>query len=650
MKNLTISEKLQLLMGKDLWSLHNANGKIHRVTVTDGPMGVRQPARDNIDGGDLPSISYPASQTLSFTWNLDLARKTGNAIANDCIQRDMSVLLAPGVNIKRLPICGRNFEYYSEDPLVAGLFGREFIRGVQEKHVGTSLKHFCGNNVEYCRNWISTDVDERTLREIYLVAFEIACQAKPWTVMCAYNLVNGTRMSEHKQLYTLLREEFHFDGAIISDWGAVQDPVASLHAGLDLEMPAYEPHAQALIDAHANGTLDMQCVDQSVERLVTLAQKAQDAQEIRKVDMTVAQREQVALVGAEEGIVLLKNKDNLLPLANLDSKILVTGAPLNYPYFGGGSSQIKLRNKHINLQQALSDFCPNVHRFDSVTCDRGHCSTIENLPGCIKFAESVDISIVCVGNNDACESESFDRQHIKLSRESIDAIKAIAKHSAKTIVVVYAGSAVDMTDWIDDVDAVVWAGFGGEFVNVALAKILVGKVNPSGKLTETIPLRLEDVKAMHSYRDAERLVYEEKLNVGYRYFDSAKVPVLFPFGFGLSYSTFDYENLSVSGSGCDLEVTFEISNVSGVDGKEVAQLYVRPLCPKVQRPNKELKGFCKVLVPANGKTTATITLDKRSFAYYDVDKKQWVADAGDYEIQICSDVQTVRLATTVTLK
>ncbi len=276
--------------------------------------------------------------------------------------------------------------------------------------------------------------------------------------------------------------------------------------------------------------------------------------------------------------------------------------------------------------------------------DRGHCSDMGNLAGCVEIAKTKDVSIVCVGNNDACESESFDRQHIKLSRESIDAIKIIANNSKKTIVVVYAGSVIDMSDWIDDVDAVVWAGYGGEFVNYALADILVGKVNPSGKISETFPLHASDVPAMNNYRDEKRLVYSEKLNVGYRYFNTTKTPVLFPFGYGLSYSQFEYSNLNIQGEGHDFVVTFDIENVSNVDGKEIAQLYVHECNPTVERPFKELKSFCKVEILAGQKASVTLRLDKRSFAYYSMDKRDWTINDGEFEIQICSNVESVQLS------
>lgn len=645
---LTAEEKIKLLIGKDMWSNDSCGDKVYSFVVSDGPAGLRHPSDTKANSDEIPSISYPSSQALSNTWNPDVARKVGNAIANDCIENNVDIILAPGVNIKRLPICGRNFEYFSEDPLVAGVMAREYINGVQEKHVGTSLKHFCCNNVEYSRLYISSEVDERTLREIYLRPFEIACEAKPWTVMCSYNLVNGVRMSEHKKLYGVLRNEFNFDGLIVSDWGAVKDRVASLNAGLDLEMPWDEAHYESLKKAYTNGLLPMDKVEECSSRVVALAEKCEENKKQQKIDMTVAEREAVALLAAEEGIVLLKNQ-GVLPL-NGGESIMVTGAPLLFRYFGGGSSAVRLRGEYVALDKTLKKYAPATKYAESVICPRGHSSDMGNLKEAVSCARNSDISIVCVGNNDACESESYDRQHIKLSKEEEDAILKISSASKKTIVVVYAGAAVDMSSWIDKADAVIWAGYGGEFINQALAEVIVGKVNPSGKLTETFPVSLGDVAAMNSYRDEVCLIYSEGLNVGYRYFNTFKKPVLFPFGYGLSYSQFKYSDIKVEGEGCDLTVSFTIENMSDIDGKEVAQLYVKELNKEVYRPEKELKAFKKVFVPAHGEVRVKIYLDDRAFAYYSTAIDAWKVHSGLFEIQICSDVESVKLVQTVEIK
>lgn len=648
-QKLNIDEKIKLLVAKDMWSNDSCGGKLYSFVVSDGPVGLRHPQDMNSNDHAVCSIAYPSTQMLSHTWNLELAREMGNALANDCIENDVDIILAPGVNIKRIPTCGRNFEYFSEDPLLAGLMAREYIAGVQEKHVGTSLKHFCCNNMEYSRHWMSSEVDERTLREIYLRQFEIACEAKPWTIMCSYNLVNGMRMSEHQKLYDVLRNEFGFDGLIMSDWDAVKDRIASLNAGLDIEMPHNKEHLKSLYRAKEEGTLPLEKVEECSARVITLADRCEKSKKIRKVDMTTEERERIALKIEEEGIVLLKNDNHILPLRT-EEKVLVTGGPLIWHYFGGGSSQISLRSKYVNLHAALSKFMPNVAYSESVLVPRGHSCDIGNLKGAVAFARGCDVSIICVGDNDVCEAEGHDRQHIKLAKEEEDTICAIAKVSKKTVVVVYAGSAIDMSAWIDKVDAVIWAGYGGEYVNEALAEVLVGKVNPSGKLTETFPLALYDVPAMNTYRDEVCVMYSEGLNIGYRYFNTFEKPVLFPFGYGLSYSEFKYSDLKIERDENGLTISFELENISDVDGKEIAQIYICELCKEVYRPNKELRAFKKVFVSAHGKVRVEIPLDDRAFAYYSVANDAWKIHGGQFEIQVCSDVESVKLSQTVDMK
>lgn len=641
-KLLTVEEKIELLVGKDKWSTSSCNEKIYSFVMSDGPVGLRHPKETGGDDDVICSISYPSIQVLSQTWDPELSRIMGNALANDCIENGVDIILAPGVNLKRNPVCGRNFEYFSEDPLVAGVMAKEYITGVQEKHIGAVLKHYCCNNMEYSRHWISSEVDERTLRELYLRQFEISCEAKPWMVMCSYNLVNGVRMSEHTKLYKLLREKFKFDGVIISDWDAVTDRIASLKAGLDLEMPFNREHLQALNEAYRRNELPMEQLEESSSRIVALAAMCAAEKKLRKVDMTVAEREAVSLRIAEEGLVLLKNENNVLPLRN-DAKIFVTGCAGERYYYGGGSAEIKLRSEFVSLTEALIKLTKNATYFESTLYSRGHSCDIGNLKEAVRRARDFEVSLICVGNNNQCESESFDRQYIVLSREETDTIKSIAKSSKKTIVIVYAGSAIDMRDWIDDVDAVIYAGFGGEFVNTALAKVLSGQVNPSGKLTETFPLRLEDVPAMYAYRDAACFVYSEGLNVGYRYFHSFGVPVLFPFGYGLSYSRFTYSDLCIMGNGDVYKVIFTITNDSDTDGAEVAQVYVRELDREVYRPDKELKGFKKVFVKAHCSVSVEIDLDRFAFAYYSVALDDWKVHRGKFAIEICSDVETVKL-------
>ncbi len=645
-KNLTKEQKIKLVMGADFWTNYDLDGQIYKFVVSDGPIGLRQPLdRMTTEQHDcIKSVAYPSFQILSQTWNAELAYEMGRSLGNDCIEQKVDILLGPGVNIKRLPTNGRNFEYLSEDPYVAGSFAREYIKGVQSKHVGTSLKHFCCNNSEKSRHWMSMEVDERTLREIYLRAFEMACEANPWTVMCSYNLVNGVRMSENAKLYGVLRNEFGFDGLIVSDWDAVKDSEASLNTGLSLEMPYNAAHQREML-AKAD-KLDPIMLDECAQRVLDLADKCAEESKLRKIDMNLEDRRAVALKIEEEGIVLLKNS-GVLPMHG--GKVLVTGAAARRYYFGGGSSNVYPEREFEPLEDALRNEGVNTEYAESVWEVNGHQANLGNLKGAVWKAAGSDYTVLCIGEPSTCEYESEDRQQIKLSKEEETAVHALARASEKLIVVVYAGAAIDMSDWVDEADAIVWAGYGGEFVNKAVAEVLTGKVNPSGKLTETFPLSLEDVPSEKAYRDEAVMVYSEGLNVGYRYFDTFDVPVLFPFGFGLSYSEFRYGNLTVGKDGENIKVRFEIENVSDIDGKEAAQLYVREITKEVYRPYQELKAFKKVFVKAREKAAVEFVLDRSAFAYYSVAKDRWTVKPGMFEIRVGASVSDIRLTKKIVL-
>ena len=645
-KNLTKEQKIKLVMGADFWTNYDLDGQIYKFVVSDGPIGLRQPLdRMTTEQHDcIKSVAYPSFQILSQTWNAELAYEMGRSLGNDCIEQKVDILLGPGVTIKRLPTNGRNFEYLSEDPYVAGSFAREYIKGVQSKHVGTSLKHFCCNNSEKSRHWMSMEVDERTLREIYLRAFEMACEANPWTVMCSYNLVNGVRMSENAKLYGVLRNEFGFDGLIVSDWDAVKDSEASLNTGLSLEMPYNAAHQREML-AKAD-KLDPIMLDECAQRVLDLADKCAEESKLRKIDMNLEDRRAVALKIEEEGIVLLKNS-GVLPMHG--GKVLVTGAAARRYYFGGGSSNVYPEREFEPLEDALRNEGVNTEYAESVWEVNGHQANLGNLKGAVWKAAGSDYTVLCIGEPSTCEYESEDRQQIKLSKEEETAVHALARASEKLIVVVYAGAAIDMSDWVDEADAIVWAGYGGEFVNKAVAEVLTGKVNPSGKLTETFPLSLEDVPSEKAYRDEAVMVYSEGLNVGYRYFDTFDVPVLFPFGFGLSYSEFRYGNLTVGKDGENIKVRFEIENVSDIDGKEAAQLYVREITKEVYRPYQELKAFKKVFVKAREKAAVEFVLDRSAFAYYSVAKDRWTVKPGVFEIRVGASVSDIRLTKKIVL-
>ncbi len=640
-KTLTKEEKITLVMGADFWSNDDLGGKLPKFIVSDGPVGLRQPVdRTDPDQKEcIRSVAYPSIQMLANTWDPDLAYRMGRSLGNDCIEQNVDILLAPGVNIKRRPTCGRNFEYFSEDPYLAGAMAKAYIQGVQDMHVGTCLKHFCCNNAEYSRHWATMEVDERTLREIYLRVFQIALEAKPWSVMCAYNGVNGQRMSEHKKLYKVLSQELGFDGTIISDWDAVKDPVASVNAGLHLTMPHDKIKMQILRERMAE--LDEDMLTACAQKVIDLAETCASQRPLRKQDMTLEDRRALAQKIQEEAIVLLKN-NGVLPLAGED--IFVTGAPAFRYYYGDGSSHVHPERAFEPLVEALrAEGAEAIYR-ESIWEIRGHQSHVGNIKEAAAWAARAKCTVLCVGDPNTCEDESWDRAQIRLTKEEELAIRAMRKASDKLVVVVYAGAAIDMSDWQDLPDAIVWAGYGGEYGNRALARVLLGKVNPSGKLSETFPVHLEDVPAENAYRDESVMVYSEGLNVGYRYFDSFGVPVLYPFGHGLSYSDFVYENLTLTPTGDGAEVAFDIRNVSCRDGAEVAQVYVRELCREVYRPDRELKAWQKVFVPAGESRRVTLALPRQAFAYWSEARDSWRVQPGMFKILVGASSRDVRLS------
>ncbi len=653
-KDLTANEKLRLLMGDGGWSTYNAGGKLYEVRVSDGPVGLRKPIPDETCGWKpVPSVAYPSCQVLSQTWRPALAEKTAAMIADDCIDNNVDVLLAPGVNIKRNPLCGRNFEYFSEDPLVSGIFGREYIKGVQSREVGATLKHFCCNNAEYSRFFMSSEVDERTLREIYLEPFRIACEAKPWATMCAYNPVNGVRMSEHKKLYTVLREEFGMDGLIMSDWSAVQDHVASIKAGLDLEMPAFDLSHTELTKSYEKGEITDAEIEPCVNRMLRFIERCEAASETRKSVTTVEERLAASREVAERGIVLLKNEDDLLPLAP-NAYISVTGDAAKAYIAGGGSSRVVPTKTPIGLAEALKEVMP-----EATVTYRPLLNWEQSYPRgpvihqAINEAYDHDVAIVCVGQVD---SEEIDRDHMHLTVNQEKLILDTAKKNPNTVVVVFAGAPIDMSAWIDEVAAVVWAGYPGEEGGYALANILSGKVNPTGRLTETFPMTLEDAPTYGQFYDAERCVYSEGLLVGYRWYDSAsdfgREPMArFPFGYGLSYGEVEFMDMDVTPTedgGFDVKVT--IDNVGDVDTGELVQVYIHEVNPRVYRPYKELKAFRMVDIPAGREAVVTLHLTPRDFAYYSVGLDRWTITPGVFEIIVARDAETPEFVETVEME
>lgn len=643
-KNLTLEEKMQLLIGRNGWQLSNANGKLPDVFLADGPNGLRMhdltsPTRETKKATAMPNISL-----LCNTWDPELAFLDGATIGDECLENGADVLLAPGVNMKRTPLCGRNFEYFSEDPFLAGTMAKAYIEGVQSKGIGTSLKHFCANNSEYDRLYQSSEVDERTLREIYLPAFEIAVQAKPWTVMCSYNLINGVWASENKWLLNdILRNEFGFDGLIVSDWDATHSQYKATKASLDLTMPHRPEHYENLKEAYEKGWITEAEIDACVERVLALMEKVTESK--KEVTTTKEERHQNAVKIAKEGMVLLKNEDGMLPLTS--GNILISGTLKGVtPFGGGGSAFVQSDFKEQPIANLLSERLGDKAKF---TTARTYGSVklpsdVANLRATYESAYKADKVLLFVGTNSAVEAEGFDRFRLRLSVEQEDLILNTAKVNENVIVVLFAGSAVDMSPWIDKVKAVLFAGYAGEGGQEAVADLLTGIACPCGKLTETFPICLEDTPCGAYRGDGFVDSYQEGLFIGYRWYDKKQKEVLFPFGHGLSYANFDYSDLAIDKLGeTDYEISYTITNTSSVPAKEISQVYVKDVFAMVVRPEKELKGYAKDLILPGESKRMKVRLNKRSFAYYSVPRKDWLVENGDFEILVGASSKDIRL-------
>lgn len=636
-KNLTIEEKLKLLVGFNRWQTNDANGKVLSLFLSGGPNGLH---KTNLETGErVKATSMPNISQLANSWDTELAFLDGETIANDCIEQGADVLLAPGVNIKRTPLCGRNFEYFSEDPYLSGVMAKSYIEGVQSKGIGTSLKHFCANNRERDRLYISSEVDERTLREIYLPAFEKALEAKPWTIMNSYNQLNGVWMSENKKLLkTVLRDEFGFDGFVVSDWDAPHSAWRSIKNGTDLLMPARDKYYLDLKQAYENGLLTDEDINRALGNLFELIEKCKNNDK-KKINYTKEERHANALKIAKGGIVLLKNQDNLLPLKA--KNILVGGD--HRSIVGGGSGHALTNYQSKPLVELLAEKLPESNLS---TChgllSYAKLHEIRDLRGVLKEAVKNDVVVLSVSSIN--ETESLDRENAYLMREQEDTILAVAKYNPNVVVLVNAGSYIDMSRWIDKVKAVVWVGFAGESSQEAVASILTGETCPSGKLTETFPRSIDDTPTGYEIGDAFTIRYTEGIYVGYRWYEKYNIPVAFPFGFGLSYASFEYSNLKIEKlSETDYNVYVDVKNLSNIDAKEVVQLYVKDTFSSVSRPGKELKGFKKVSLKAGESKTVKMTLDYRSFAFYSTMLDKWHIENGEFEILIGASSQDIRL-------
>ena len=656
LSQMTLEEKAAFCTGATPWStLAIERLGVPSIVMTDGPHGVRRASDPNtLSAKSLPATCFPTASCSASTWNPALLQRMGEAMAEEAIALNVDILLGPGVNMKRSPLGGRNFEYFSEDPYLAGEMAVALINGIQSKGVGTSIKHYAANNQEFERFTISAEVDERTLREIYLPAFEAAVKrAKPWTVMCSYNKVNGTFASEHRHLLTeILKEEWGFEGVVVSDWGAVRDRVKSLAGGLDLQMPGPKPaHVRALVEAVKSGQLSEEALNESVRRLLRLVDKALRTPKGGAFDADA--HHALAREIAAEGMVLLKN-NGILPLREV-SKVAVIGRSAREPYFqGGGSSNINPTRVDVPLDELQKQGEGIQWTFvEGYAADESlHPEMIDEA---VRVAREADVALIFVALPPSKESEGYDRQDLDLSRQQIALIKAVAKEQPGTVVILNNGAPVVMNEWIDGVAAVLEAWMMGQAGAGAIADILFGKVNPSGKLAETFPVRLADTPAYLNWPgEAGKVRYGEGLYIGYRYYDAREVPVLFPFGYGLSYTTFAYSNPRVSATTFrDIDgvtVYVDVTNTGKMAGKETVQVYVHDRQASLSRPVKELKGFAKVELQPGETRTVTIPLDFRAFAFYHPEYHQWITESGEFDILIGASSVDIRHTLTVTLE
>jgi beta-glucosidase len=655
-KKMSLEEKAALCTGASPWSTTPIESLgLPELTVSDGPHGVRRVADvSNMIAASLPATCFPTASCMASTWNVDLIHAMGQALAEECIALKVDVILGPGANMKRTPLGGRNFEYYSEDPYLAGQMAASFINGVQSKGVGTSLKHFAVNNQETRRLSISSEVDERTLREIYLPAFETAVKkAKPWTVMCAYNKLNGTYCSEnHRLLVDILKDEWGFEGFVVSDWGAVHDRVTSLKGGLDLEMPGpRERRVTAVIEAVRSGALSQSVLDESVHRILEIVFKAAETSKGGAFDTAI--HHALARRIAAEGMVLLKN-NGILPLGD-EKHIAVIGRAAKEAHFqGGGSSHInptqvdnpfeELKKLAGDAELSYAEGYPMDDSFDQAMIDEA-----------VKNVRAAKVALLYLALPESKESEGYDRPDLDLIPQQVALIKAVTAVQPKTIVILNNGAPVVMSEWIDGTAAILEAWMMGQAGGGAIADILYGKVNPSGRLAETYPLKLADTPAHINFPGGNGEVrYGEGIFIGYRYYDAKEVPVQFPFGYGMSYTTFVFKNPKVSAATFrdvdGLTISVDVTNSGQVAGKEVVQVYVHDHKSRLVRPSKELKGFAKVALQPGETKTITLELDFRAFAYFHPAYKQWITEDGEFDILIGASAADIRCTQTVTLQ
>ena len=658
--DLTLEEKASLTSGASFWYTKPIERVgIPSIMVTDGPHGLRKQREggDHLGIGDsVPATCFPPAVGLGSSWDVDLVERVGEALGVETSIENVAVLLGPGINIKRSPLCGRNFEYLSEDPIVSGVLGAAIVRGIQSQGVGTSLKHFAANNQENDRMRASSDVDPRPLREIYLRGFERAVEdAQPWTVMCSYNRINGVYASEDPWLLTsVLREEWGFEGLVVSDWGAVNERVPSIAAGMDLEMPSSNGITDAqIVAAVQDGSLDESVVDVAAGRVLDLVNKASAGAGRVEGPLDVDAHHALAREAGGRSIVLLKNEGGLLPLRPYVSVALI-GAFIDQPRFqGAGSSMINPTRvdvvAHEIVSKATEDYVFQAQGF-SIAVDPDLAEVERLRDEAVALAAGKDVAVVFLGLPARLESEGYDREDIDLPADQLALLDAVLEVNPNTVVVLSNGGVVALP-FADRVPAILEGWLLGQAGGGAIADVLYGDVNPSAKLTETIPVRLEDSPAYLDFPgEFSHVRYGEGLFVGYRWYDARRLEVAFPFGHGLSYTTFAYGAAgAVVDADGDVEVNVTVSNTGERAGREVVQVYTSLPGSGVQRPQRELKAFASVALEPGESREVVLTVRRKDLAYWDIRTDSWVVEGGDYVVDVAASSRDIRSTVTVTV-
>ncbi len=651
---MTLEQKAAICSGKDFWHTKPIEDlSVPSIMMTDGPHGLRKQKDESDHLGineSYPATCFPPAVTSACSFDRELMFEMGQALGEECIEQEVAILLGPAVNIKRSPLCGRNFEYFSEDPYLTSSMAKEYINGVQSKNVGTSLKHYLANNQEKLRLVSDSIVDERALREIYLPAFEESVKnAQPWTVMCSYNKINGTYASESKQFLTqILRNEWGFKGAVISDWGAVNNRVEGIEAGLDLEMPYSGPdNDESIVEAVKKGLLDIKAVDKCATRIISLVLASED---VKKASCDMELHNELARRVARESAVLLKN-DDILPLKK-NAKVAVIGEFAKSPrYQGAGSSHVA----SYRVNSVIDEFTDKGVSFEySQGYDaKSDMPDMQLITQAVKTAKRCDVALVFIGLPDAYESEGYDRTHLELPPSHTMLIESICNANKSTIAVIYTGGAVVMP-WMKLVKGALLMYLTGQNNGGAVYDLVFGSFSPCGKLAETFPKALEDNPSYNWFAKNKVTEYRESIYVGYRYYDTAKKQVAFPFGYGLSYAKFEYSNLTLDKSIMRddelLNVKFKIKNTSHTEAKEIVQLYIKASSDIVFRPVRELKQFVKVNLKPMEEKNIIFELDKSAFAYWNTYISDWHVESGIYTVEIASSSKDVRLASQITVE